>query len=140
MNLISRRSLLSIVAVVDIASQPESTRTSAKSISSRQDLPAAHLATLLQGLVHANILKSVRGPDGGYELARGRDQISAGEIVRAALALNDNDSVDTSSRSKLLGFIVEPSVKKAEELFFANLDAISVGQLCEEAESAKLAG
>jgi hypothetical protein len=60
--------------------------------------------------------------------------------VRAALALNDNDSVDASSHSKLLGFIIEPSVKKVEELFLANLDAITVGQLCEEAESAKLAG
>jgi Rrf2 family iron-sulfur cluster assembly transcriptional regulator len=88
MNLLSRRSLLAIATVVDVASQSEAPRASAKAISSRHKLPSRHLETLLQGLVHAKILKGVRGPRGGYELARERDQISAGEIVRTALALS----------------------------------------------------
>ena len=76
MNLLSRRSLLAIATVVDVASQAESPRASAKAISSRHKLPPRHLETLLQRLVHAKILKGVRGPRGGYELARERGQIS----------------------------------------------------------------
>ena len=96
------------------------------------------LETLLQGLVHAKILKGVRGPKGGYELARERDQISAGEIVRTALALSTSDPGDIGSQSKLLGKVIEPQLRKAGEPFLANLDAITVEQLCKEAERAHI--
>src|SRR5271167_571085 len=129
MNLLSRRGLLAIATVVDVASQSESPRASAKAISSRHKLPPRHLETLLQGLVH-------RGPRGGYELARERDQISAGEIVRTALALSTADPTDIGSQSKLLGKVIEPQVRRAGEPFLANLDAITVEQLCKEAERA----
>lgn len=36
-------------------------------------------------MVRAGILKSVRGPAGGYELARERRRLDVGEIVRVAL-------------------------------------------------------
>ena len=117
MNLLSRRGLLAIATVVDVASQVESPRASAKAISSRHKLPPRHLETLLQGLVHAKILKGVRGPKGGYELARERDQISAGEIVRTVLALSTSDPADIGSQSKLLGKVIEPQVRKAGEPF-----------------------
>ncbi len=138
MNLLSRRSLLAIATVVDVASQAEATRASSKAISSRHKLPPRHLETLLQGLVHAKILKGVRGPKGGYELARERDQISAGEIVRTTLALSTADPTDIGSLSKLLGKVIEPQVRKAGEPFLANLDAITVEQLCKEAKRARI--
>jgi len=101
-------------------------------------LPPRHLETLLQGLVHAKILKGVRGPRGGYELARERRRISVGEIVRTSVSLSTADPDDIGSRSKLLEKVVEPAVRKAGESFLANLDAISVEQLCEEAEKAQI--
>jgi DNA-binding IscR family transcriptional regulator len=54
-------------------------------------LPPRHLETLLQGLVHAKILKGVRGPNGGYELAHERRRITVGEIVRTAMSLSTAD-------------------------------------------------
>jgi len=138
MNLLSRRSLLAIATVVDVASQTELTRTSGKAICSRHNLPPRYLETLLQGLVHAKILKGVRGPKGGYQLAREPDQISAGEIVRTVLALSTSDPDDIGSQSKLLGKIIEPEVRKAGEPFLANLDAITVEHLCKQAEKAHI--
>src|SRR5271154_84581 len=136
MNLLSRRGLLAIATVVDVASQVESPRASAKAISSRHKLPPRHLETLLQGLVHAKILKGVRGPRGGYELARERRRITIGEIVRTAISLSTADPDDIGSRAKLLEKGIEPSVRKAGEPFLANLDQISVEDLCEAAEKA----
>ena len=78
----SRRSLLAIAAVVDIALHSRSSPVAAKALAARHKLPPRHLETLLQGLVHAKILKGVRGPRGGYELARERRRITVGEIVR----------------------------------------------------------
>ena len=138
MNLLSRRSLLAIAAVVDIALHSRPSPVAAKALASRHKLPPRHLETLLQALVHAKILKGVRGPRGGYELARERRRISVGEIVRTSMSLSTADPDDIGSRSKLLEKVVEPSVRKAGESFLANLDAITVEQLCEEAEKAHI--
>jgi Rrf2 family protein len=136
MNLLSRRSVLAIAAVVDIALHSRASPVAAKALAARHKLPPRHLETLLQGLVHAKILKGVRGPRGGYELARERRRISAGEIVRTAVGLSTADPDDINSRSKLLEKVVEPSVRKAGEPFLANLDAISIEDLCDAADKA----
>jgi Rrf2 family protein len=138
MNLLSRRSLLAIAAVVDIALHSRPSPVAAKALAARHKLPPRHLETLLQGLVHAKILKGVRGPRGGYELARERRRISVGEIVRTSTSLSTADPDDIGSRSKLLEKVIEPTVRKAGESFLANLDAITVEQLCEEAERAQI--
>src|SRR5579863_8556702 len=70
MNLLSRRSVLAIAAVVDVALHGAKAPVAAKALAARHKLPTRHLETLPQGLVHAKILKGVRGPRGGYELAR----------------------------------------------------------------------
>ena len=138
MNLLSRRSLLAIAAVVDIALHSRSSPVAAKALAARHKLPPRQLETLLQGLVHAKILKGVRGPRGGYELARERRRISVGEIVRTSVSLSTADPDDVGSRSKLLERIVEPSVRKAGDTFLVNLDAITVEQLCEDADKAHI--
>ena len=136
MNLLSRRSVLAIAAVVDIALHSRPSPVAAKALASRHKLPPRHLETLLQGLVHAKILKGVRGPRGGYELARERRRISIGEIVRTAVSLSTADPDDFGTHSKLLDKVIEPSIRRAGEPFLANLDAISVEDLCEVAEKA----
>jgi Rrf2 family iron-sulfur cluster assembly transcriptional regulator len=138
MNLLSRRCMLAIAAVVDVALHARPTPVAAKSLAARHKLPPRHLETLLQELVHANILKGVRGPRGGYELARERRKISAGEIVRIALAMSAADPNEIGSGSRLLEIVIEPSVGKAGDTFLANLDAITVEQLCAEAMKAHI--
>lgn len=138
MDLLSRRSLLAIAAVVDIALHSRPSPVAAKALASRHKLPPRHLETLLQGLVHAKILKGVRGPRGGYELARERRRISVGEIVRTSTSLSTAEQEDIGSRSKLVEKVIEPSVRKAGESFLANLDAMTVEQLCEQAEKAQI--
>lgn len=138
MNLLSRRSMLAIGAVVDIALHSRSAPVAAKALAARHRLPPRHLETLLQGLVHAKILKGVRGPRGGYELARERRRITLGDIVRTAIALSTADPEDITAHSRLLEKVIEPSVKKAGEPFLANLDSITVEDLCETADKARI--
>ena len=138
MNLLSRRSVLAIAAVVDIALHSRASPVAAKALAARHKLPPRHLETLLQGLVHAKILKGVRGPRGGYELARERRRISAGEIVRTAVGLSTADPDDIGSRSKLMEKVIEPSVRSAGDPFLANLDSITVEDLCELADKARI--
>jgi Rrf2 family transcriptional regulator, iron-sulfur cluster assembly transcription factor len=53
----------------------------AKDLASELALPGPYLAKILQGLVQAEILESVRGPKGGFRLLRPSRQISVGEVV-----------------------------------------------------------
>ena len=133
MNLLSRRSVLAIAAVVDVALHSRSAPVAAKALAARHKLPPRHLETLLQGLVHAKILKGVRGPRGGYELARERRRITVGEIVRTAMSLS---TADLGANSILLERVIDPAVRKAGETFLSNLDSITVEQMCETAEKA----
>ena len=95
-------------------------RLRAKALAARHKLPPRHLETLLQGLAHAKILKGVRGPRGGYELARERRRITVGEIVRVAMSLSTADPDDLGSNSVLLERVIDPAVRRAGETFLAS--------------------
>jgi Rrf2 family iron-sulfur cluster assembly transcriptional regulator len=131
MILLSRRSQLAIAAVVDVALHARPTPVAAKALAARHNLPPRHLETLLQALVKAGILKGVRGPRGGYELAKERRRITAGEIVRAAMADGADDG-DPAPNSKLVEQVIHPLVEKAGHHFLAELDAVTVDDLCRE--------
>ncbi len=55
----------------------------AKDLAARLELPGPYLAKILQGLVQADILESVRGPKGGFRLTRPAHRITVGEVVIA---------------------------------------------------------
>lgn len=140
MILLPRRCVLAIAAVTDIALNARPRPVAAKALAARHHLPPRHLETLLQALVHERILKGVRGPHGGYELARERRKVTAGEIVRAALAATSADEEGGGAKSGLIDDIVTPLVVSAGKSFLSQLDAISVDDLCREAEGRKLSG
>ncbi|GLK79539.1 RrF2 family transcriptional regulator [Methylopila turkensis] len=137
MNLLPRRSLLAVAAVVDIAYHARPTPIAAKTLAARHGLPPRHLETLLQVLVRSGILKGVRGPRGGYELARERRRITIADIVRAALGESDEPgSIEDAERdgSQLVVDVVKPMIRSASESFLERLDEINVDDLCNEAE------
>ena len=52
-------------------------------LAQTQAIPLKFLENILIDLRHAGIVRSQRGADGGYWLARGPDSISVGEVIRA---------------------------------------------------------
>ena len=91
MALLPRKCILAIAAVTDIAQHCGDRPVSAKALAARSGLAPRHLETVLQALVREGILKGIRGPRGGYELARERERLTAEDIVRAASTADDND-------------------------------------------------
>jgi len=140
MILLSRRSMLSIAAVVDIALHARPLPVAAKVLAERHSLPPRHLETVLQALVRHGILKGVRGPRGGYELAKERRRITAGEVVRAAMTVTGEDGLPPMPDSRLVDDVVGPAVKAASEAFLAQLDGITIDDLCRSAESSAVFG
>jgi len=141
MNLLPRRSLLAIAAVVDIAYHARPAPIAAKALSARHGLPPRHLETLLQVLVRAGILKGVRGPRGGYELARERRRITVADIVRAASQSNAADKDENGGESSaLVRDVVVPAIEKASEIFLEKLQEITVDDLCRDAQARRVFG
>jgi Rrf2 family iron-sulfur cluster assembly transcriptional regulator len=136
-NFLPRREILAIATVIDVALNAGPAPVASKALTARHHLPPRHLELLLQGLVHANILKGVRGPRGGYELAREKRQLTVGEIVRAVLALSTAGPSEIGAASGLFQKVIEPAVRKAADGFLANLDTITVEDLCAEAVAAR---
>jgi Rrf2 family protein len=127
MSLLSRKGLLAITAVVDVAVYAKGRPVSAKALAARNTLPPRHLEPILQALVRAGILKGIRGPRGGYELGRERRRISAEDILRATQILEDIDG--HTADSTLLNQVVLPAVGQAEKVFATALARISVDDL-----------
>jgi Rrf2 family iron-sulfur cluster assembly transcriptional regulator len=135
MILLSRRSLLAIAAVVDVALHARPMPVAAKALAARHNLPPRHLETVLQALVRQGILKGVRGPRGGYELARERRRITAGDVVRAAMHATGEDGLPPLPDSKLVDTVIGPVVARATEAFLTDLDRVTIDDLCRQAEA-----
>ena len=138
MPLLSRKGILAIAAVIDVAINSDVRPVSAKALASRHGLPPRHLEPVLQALVHEGILRGVRGPRGGYELGRDQAEITANEILRAAVTVDDTFGGPPQG-SPLVVTVVIPALAQAERAFAATLGAINLDDLIKRAEKAKLA-
>ena len=134
MALLSRKGLLAIAAVIDVALRGRGRPVSAKALAARHALPARHLEPVLQALVRVGILKGIRGPRGGYELARERRRITADDILRAAGTMEDASDPAAAAGSALLNDVVIPAVEQAERAFSVALSRINLDDLVRRAE------
>src|SRR5690606_20065935 len=72
-----------IMATIELAQQENSLPLQAKVIAKRQGIPARFIEQILQNLKQSGIVRSLRGPQGGYILARHPHQISLEDLVNA---------------------------------------------------------
>jgi Rrf2 family iron-sulfur cluster assembly transcriptional regulator len=135
MALLSRKGLLAIAAVIDVALHGRGSPVSAKVLAERHALPARHLEPVLQALVRVGILKGIRGPRGGYELAHERRRITADDILRAAGTIENASDPAATAGSALLNEVVIPAVGQAERAFSIALARINLDDLVRKAES-----
>ncbi len=104
---ISRKIDYAIRAMIFLAGLPEGVVVPFREIGRQMDVPEDFLAKILKTLVDQGVVRSTRGPHGGYRLARPADTISVLEIIEAAegpIAINvclDED--DGCSRQPICG-------------------------------------
>ena len=137
MPFLPRKGILAIAAVVDIALNDREQPVSAKTLSVRHGLPPRHLEPVLQALVREGILKGIRGPGGGYELAGAARDITAAQILRAAELMDDDPA--PQSNSPLLAEIVLPTLAHAEKALTEALARITIEEMVRPAERRRAA-
>ncbi len=80
---LSTKGRYAMVALVDIALQAEDGLVTLGEISRRQDISLPYLEQLFVKLRRADLVASVRGPGGGYKLARPAADIRVVEVLAA---------------------------------------------------------
>ena len=126
--LLSGKAIAALEAVLDIACNARPDPVRSREVAARLGRPKRYLEKAMQRLAHAGILKSVRGPRGGYMLARERRRISVGEILRIIAAGEDAKPAPapcSPCNEALLSLCAEMEVR-----FFTHLDSISIEELC----------
>jgi Rrf2 family transcriptional regulator, iron-sulfur cluster assembly transcription factor len=127
MALMPRKGALAVALVIEIAVYSKSHPLTGKILSARYGFSPRHFETMLQGLVRTGILKSTRGPRGGYKLARKPARIKLNEILLAAGAADVSDARVRSTLRRKAGIM--GALGKTQRALSAALACISVEDL-----------
>jgi len=79
----SRQCEYALQAVMYLALKPEDEMTSIKELTQKLDTPYHFLGKILQNLTHKGLLKSLKGPSGGFALALPSEEINLLQIIEA---------------------------------------------------------
>ncbi len=136
---LSRKTMLALEAVLDVAYNARPDPVQSKDITARQGIPQRYLEQVMQQLVHHGILKGVRGPKGGYTLARERRRITVGDVVRIVDQLDAEADSEPVSQAALGDKVVAPLWVETRDAILTRLDEISMEDLCRRARKLGIA-
>ena len=80
---VSAKADYAIRAAAELAATDPTVPLKAERIADAQAIPIKFLETILLELKNAGIVRSQRGPDGGYALAQPADRINLADVIRA---------------------------------------------------------
>jgi Rrf2 family protein len=114
---ISRSTGYGILALGYIAQHLDEKIILSQSIAKEYNIPLEYLLKIMQQLVRANILRSKRGPRGGFSMARPANKISFLQIIEAVDGpmVGNLDLAEQTNKAKFGG--------KAEKIYTQAVDA-----------------
>jgi Rrf2 family transcriptional regulator, iron-sulfur cluster assembly transcription factor len=133
---ITTTSRYGVRALFDVAYHGGGQPTQIKDIARRQRISQRYLEQIFNKLLRAGLLKSRRGPRGGYMLAKDPSEISVGDIINAAQGpivpvrcLSENlkarNSCDITTSC-----ITRHIWKETQRLLIEYYDSVSIADLC----------
>lgn len=132
---LSTRSTYGMRALVELALAGGRGPLSAALIAKQQGLSVAYLEQLLHRLKKRGVVMSVRGPKGGYLLAKAPQQITMGEIVRTLegnVTVHNGKIADNQRHAER---IIHAVYRCVHERLAQSLDGVTLQDLCDEVEA-----
>lgn len=130
---LTKKMIYALEAVVDVAYNGRTGPVQSRDITKRQEIPKRYLEQVMQQLVRAGILKGVRGPKGGYNLARERRRISVGEIVDVVNGMDIKKNHSDLSSSPMGMKVINPLIENLNKSIVDKLNEITLQDLCQQA-------
>ena len=128
--------------ILDIALNADTGPVRLSEIAKRQSISYKYLEKLIRELKKAGIVKSKRGPYGGYTLAKPTDDITIGDVVRV---LEGTDSITDCSENeygKLCGVcnragecLTQWIWMETSKAMFAKLDSLNIDFLIKKSDA-----
>lgn len=120
---LSKKEIAAIEAVLDIALNGGGALVQSADITARQGIPPRYLEPILQRLGRSGVLVGVRGPGGGYRLARERRRITLWQLVDAMRS--EAEAAAEPNSNTLANALAD-----IERDLRARLDAVTIEDLC----------
>jgi Rrf2 family protein len=134
---ISTRGRYALRAMVDLALHSGQKPVLRQEIARRQGISPDYVAQLFRRLHAAGLAEGVKGPGGGYRLAREPAAIRAGDVIRAVegpLAVVDCILQEgDSSCSRVDSCVTRLLWKRLSDVMADFLDSVTLQDLCDEA-------
>ncbi len=93
---LTTRGKMAVTAITDLALRSHGHPVALPSISARQGISLSYLEDIFSALRRAGLVRSIRGPGGGYTLARPASEVSVADIVKASDRMMADDKDDTT--------------------------------------------
>ena len=136
---LSTKSRYGIATIYDLAMHYGQGPISLKSVAQRQLISENYLEQLIGPLRKSGLVRSVRGPQGGYSLNKSPDKISVGDIIKIlegpilpADCLSRDDGEINSSCTRINICVTRNIFSKLKDSMDAVLNSITIADLLEE--------
>ena len=133
---LSTKGRYAVMAMVDLARNNSGSPVSLAEISERQEISLSYLEQLFAKLRRRGLVKSVRGPGGGYLLAHDRDETRISDIILAvdepiqAVRCTPGEAIGCrGDRSRCLTHDLWEELSNQIHLY---LSSVSLGDVCEK--------
>jgi Rrf2 family protein len=111
---VSRSTGYALLAVGYVAKNQGDGVVLSENIAKQYDIPLEYLLKILQQLVRAGVLRSKRGPKGGFWLAKPANKITMLEIIEAVAGLLTSElNLTKQARNDKYGAEVQQTYNKA---------------------------
>jgi len=129
---ISMRADYGARAILDLAQRYGNGLAQTADIAARQQIPESYLEQLLTSVRKAGLIRSVRGPAGGHELARAPADVSLGDVLDALEGVSSPTSrMDEGTYSVSNAFVLQDVWSDLMENYRRAVHAITIAELLE---------
>lgn len=134
---ISTKGRYALRTMIDLAVNDNGSPIPLKDIAARQDISLKYMEQIIALLIKAKLVKSVRGNNGGYLLAKSSMQYTAGDILRAAEG--DLTPIDCLKKNHITctradTCTVQPFWLGLKKVINGYLDSITLSELARQAK------
>jgi len=133
---ITREGEYAFRAVIYLASRPVGELSRVSDIAGAADIPSSYLSKIMRRLCAAGVVRSYRGPRGGFRLARPAESITLREAIEAVEGtISSNRHLGKKGRAGRTGeFILHPVWKQAQQSFLEVLGSRTIAELSRQSQ------
>lgn len=129
---LSKKSRYGLRALIDLSVRPKTEYISLSSIAERNEIPLQFLEQVFASLRRAGIVRSLKGPQGGYKLNRDPEKVTAAEILRTldgSYQIEREEAPESSEYREIAKAIQEELIDRINSQLDGVLESLTLAEL-----------